>query len=117
MQVYVRVNLPSYIRLMYHLADGRRTLLVDNYYIDESKVNMVVQIPEEFECDAPYGAEVLQAFARTERFEPIEVVEVEGYKVLKEDLGTFLSTTRGMKKAKQGTLQAETRVVMTTMEQ
>ena len=116
MQVYVRVNLPSYIRLMYHLADGRRTLLVDNYYIDESKVNMVVQIPEEFECDAPYGVEVLQAFARTERFEPIEVVEVEGYKVLKEDLGTFLSTTRGMKKARQGTLQAETRVVMTTME-
>lgn len=116
MSVYVRVNLPGYIRFLYHLADGKRTLLLDNYYIDESKVNMVVQIPQEFECDEPYGAEFLQAFARTDRFEPLETVESDGYKVLKEDLEKFLASTRGMKNVKPGTMQVETRVVMTTME-
>ncbi len=116
MQVYVRVNLPSYIRFIYHLADGRRTLLLDNYYIDESKVNMVVQIPEGFECDEPFGAEVLQAFARTERFDPLETLDQDGYRYLKEDLKEFLADTRGMKRVKEGTLQTETRVVVTTME-
>ncbi|MEX2088194.1 MAG: LPP20 family lipoprotein, partial [Bacteroidota bacterium] len=87
MNVYVRVNLPCYVRFLYHLADGKRTMLLDNYYIDESKVNMVVQIPDEFECDSPYGAEVLQAFARTEAFEPLETVKTDGYTFLKQDLG------------------------------
>ncbi len=116
MQIYVRVNMPTHLRFLYHLADGRRTVLVDDYYIDESKVNQVYPIPEEFECDSPYGAEVLQAFARTEPFEPLETVTAEGYKFLKEDLDKFLSSTRGMKKAKPNTLQTETRVVITTME-
>jgi hypothetical protein len=116
MQAYVRVNLPSYIRFIYHLADGKRALLLDNYYIDQSKVNMVYQIPEEFECDEPYGAEFLQAFARTEPFEPIATEVVGGYNILKDDLKGFLTMQRGMKKVKQGTLQAETRLVITTME-
>ncbi len=116
MQAYVRVNLPSYIRFIYHLADGKRALLLDNYYVDQSKVNMVYQIPEEFECDEPYGAEFLQAFARTEPFEPIATEEIGGYNILKDDLKGFLTMQRGMKKVKQGTLQAETRLVMTTME-
>lgn len=117
MQIYVRVNMPCHLRFLYHLADGRRTLLVDDYYLDESKVNQVYQIPDEFECDFPYGAEVLQAFARTEAFEPLETVKAEGYTFLKEDLGKFLSSTRGMKKLKPSTLQTEMRVVITTMEQ
>ena len=116
LQAYVRVNLPSYIRFIYHLADGKRALLLDNYYVDQSKVNMVYQIPEEFECDEPYGAEFLQAFARTEPFEPIATVAVDGYNILKDDLKGFLTMQRGMKKVKQGTLQTETRLVVTTME-
>lgn len=116
MEIYVRVNMPCHLRFLYHLADGKRTVLLDNYYIDESKVNKVYQIPESFECDAPYGAEILQAFARTEPFEPLETVKAEGYTFLKTDLGTFLSSTRGMKRLKPSTLQTETRVVMTTME-
>jgi hypothetical protein len=116
MQIYVRVNMPTHLRFLYHLADGRRTVLLDDYFIDESKVNQVFPIPDQFVCDAPYGAEILQAFARTETFEPLETVKAEGYSFLKEDLGKFLSSTRGMKKLKPSTLQTETRVVMTTME-
>ena len=116
MQAYVRVNMPCYIRFVYHLADGRRALLVDSYYIDQSKVNVVYPIPGEFECDEPYGAEFLQAFARTEPFEAVQTEKVGGYDILKDDLKGFLSQQRGMKRVSQKTLQAETRIVMTTME-
>lgn len=116
MQAYVRVNMPCYIRFVYHLADGRRALLVDNYYIDQSKVNVVYPIPGEFECDEPFGAEFLQGFARTDPFEAVQTEKVGGYDILKDGLKGFLSQQRGMKRVNQKTLQAETRVVMTTME-
>jgi hypothetical protein len=117
MTVYVRVNMPCYVRFMYHLASGERTLLMDSHYIDESKVNKVYQIPQEFECDAPFGGEVLQVFARTEEFEPVETVEKDGYKYLKEDLKKFLVATRGFKAVKQATMQTEQRLTITSMEQ
>ncbi len=116
MSVYVRVNIPSYIRFIYHLATGKRALLLENYYIDASKVNQVVEIPGPFECDEPFGAEVLQVFARTEQFEPVATTMLEGYPILKEDLPQVVAQTRGMKKVKSSTMQAEQRVVLTTME-
>jgi hypothetical protein len=116
MQVYVRANMPCHIRFIYHLADGKRALLLNDYYVDESKVNVVYPIPGEFECDAPFGAEVLQAFARTAEFDPIQTKEMDGYSMLVEDLEGFLVNQRGMKRVKQGTLQAETRLVVTTVE-
>jgi hypothetical protein len=118
MNVFVRVNLPCYIRFIYHLANGQRTLLLDSYYIDDSKVNKVCQIPPggEFECDAPYGSEVLQVFARTDAFEPVVTVDKDGYKYLQEDLKKFLVATRGFKVVKQQVMQTEQRVTITTME-
>jgi hypothetical protein len=118
MNVFVRANLPCYIRFIYHLASGQRTLLEDSYYIDDSKVNKVCQIPPggEFECDAPYGGEVLQVFARTEQFDPVVTVEKDGYKYLQEDLKKFLVATRGFKAVKQEVMQTEQRVTITTME-
>ena len=115
MQAYVRVNMPSYIRFIYHLADGERTLLLDNYYIDESKVNMVYQIPEEFECAAPFGAEFLQAFARTERFEPLKTTDIDGYDIIDENLSEFIPRMRGFKKFNKEVQQAENMVVITTL--
>ena len=116
LQAYVRVNMPCHIRFIYHLADGKRALLLDDYFIDESKVNVVYPIPEEFECDSPFGAEFLQAFARTEKFDPVQTKAVDGYNILAEDLEGFLVNQRGMKRVKPETLQAETRLVITTME-
>ena len=80
-------------------------------------MNRVYQVPEEFECAEPFGAEVLQVFARTEPFEPLETVERDGYYFLKEDLPRFLARTRGFKRKQPETMQAERRVVITTMEQ
>lgn len=117
MHVYMGVNIPCYIRFIYHLADGRRTVLLDNHYIDRSEVNRVYRIPEEFICDRPFGVEVLQIFARTEPFEHIDTVEKDGYHFLKCDLISFLAKTRGMKRKEQrGFLQTESRLLVTTME-
>jgi len=79
MKLFVRVNREAYLRFLYVLADGRWTLLYDDYYIDKSKVNQAVEIPEEFECAPPFGAEMLVLVARTEEFEPLEVIEEDGY--------------------------------------
>ncbi|MFH0992108.1 MAG: DUF4384 domain-containing protein [bacterium] len=117
MRVFVRVNLPCYIRFIYHLADGKRTVLERNHYIDESKVNKEYHSPQwEFECDEPYGVERLQVFASTEEFSPIETEYINGYYYLKEDLGDFLLKQRGMKKVKKGVMNTEARLAVTTME-
>lgn len=95
-----------------------RTVLFDSHYIDQSKVNKVYEIPEEFECATPFGAEVLQVFARTAEFEGVATEDVDGYDILKEDLKEFLNNTRGMKrikKDKKEVHQSEARIVVTTM--
>ena len=116
MTVSVRVNMPCYIRFIYHQADGKRALLVNSYYIDESKVNKVYPIPSSFQCSPPFGAEVLQVIARTEEFEPLETVDEDGVPILKEDLNKFLVATRGFKPVKPAAMQTEQRVTITSME-
>lgn len=116
MKVFVRANLPGYVRFIYHLADGRRALLLDNYYLDASKVNMAYELPQEFECDAPFGAETLQAFLSTEKFEPLKTRSEGGYDILEEELAQALVKTRGMKAAKSAARKAEARLVLTTTE-
>ncbi len=117
MNVTVRVNTPCYIRFIYHLADGKRALLYNEYFMDASKVNVAYEIPQEFECSAPFGSEVLQIFARTDKFDQVATQNIEGYEYLKDDLKTFVVNTRGMKLAKPKTMQTETRINITTMKE
>ncbi|MBD3182964.1 DUF4384 domain-containing protein [Candidatus Poribacteria bacterium] len=120
MKVRVRVNRPAYVRLLYIIADGKRSLLYDNYYIDSSRVNHVVEIPEEFECAPPFGAEMLVAIARTTEFPPIEVINVDGYDFLATDTAKNAAyQSRGMIRKKQkpeDIQQTEAKIVITTME-
>ena len=120
MRVSVRVNRAAHIRLLYTLADGRRTLLYDNYYIDQSKVNRVVEIPQEFECAPPFGAELMVVVARTEAFPPIQTYESDGYYFLSaKDAGQAARDFRGMKRKQKppDVQQSEARLVLTTMKQ
>ena len=77
-KIFVQVNQSAYVRLLYTLADRKRTVLEANYHIDESQVNSAVEIGE-FLCAAPFGTELLVAIARTEKFPPIETFEGNGY--------------------------------------
>ena len=126
MTVFGRVNQPAYLRLLYILADGRKyTLLQDNYYIGPSQVNTDVEI-DEFVCAPPFGAEILVAAARTEKFPPIQTYEENGYFFLVDQgpesaaLALRGEDTRGMKRISDENRTDfqynETQVVVVTME-
>jgi len=115
MKVYVRVNKPCYIRFIYHAADGSKVLLLDNYYINAANVNKVYQIPEEFECTAPFGVETLQINAQTTKLNPLNIRNEYGYAFITDKLEEVIAKTRGFKK-KEGVLQAEKRLMITTMQ-
>jgi len=115
LRLFLRVNKASYIRFIYHLADGSKVLLLDDYFIDVSKVNKVYQLPDEFICAEPFGAEVLQVNAQTEKFEPLNTKEQYGYNFITDDLDEVIRKTRGFKKLKEGVMKAENSIVITTM--
>lgn len=115
LNLYLRVNKACYIRFIYYLADGSQVLLLDDYYIGVDKVNKVYQLPEEFICAEPFGAEVLLVNAQTEKFEPLNTKEQYGYKFITDDLDEVIRKTRGFKKLKEGVMKAENSIVITTM--
>ena len=85
MKVFIRVNREAHVRLLYILADGRWTMLYNDLYIDNSKANQAVEISGEFECAPPFGAEMLVVIARTEEFEPLEMIEEDGYQFINKE--------------------------------
>ena len=96
-KIFARVESTVYLRLLYTLADQRRTLLVDNYYIGPSEVGSTVEIGE-FLCAAPFGTEFLIAAARTEKFPTIQTREADGYHVLlDQDAESAAKSFRGLK--------------------
>jgi hypothetical protein len=115
MQVFLRMNAPGYVRLLYHLADGTRALLLDNYYISPAMANKVQQIPQDFECAAPYGAEVLQVIASDKEIPRAETRKIDGYDILVEDLAKYQASTRGMIKSKKSGKLVEQTLQITTM--
>ncbi|OQY05940.1 MAG: hypothetical protein B6I20_00180 [Bacteroidetes bacterium 4572_117] len=115
LKLYLRVNKACYIRFIYYLADGAKVLLLDDYYIGTDKVNKVYQIPDEFVCAEPYGAEVLQVNAQTEKFEPVNTKMQYGYKFITDNIEDVIKKTRGFKKTTGEIMKAENRLVITTM--
>lgn len=116
LQIYVRVNAPAYLRIINHLADGMRVLLVDNLYIGSDKVNRVVKIKDEFVCAEPFGAEIIQVNAQSQKFPPLLTEQKWGYTFIKNELAEIIQNTRGFKPVKNEDLKAEKRLVVTTME-
>ena len=119
-KIFVRVNQPAYVRLLYILADRKRTLLEDNYHIDAAQVNSAVKIGE-FLCAAPFGAELLVVAARTEKFPPIETHEENGYfYIIDTDPESAARRFRGLKRIPDpeppSFQQSEAQIVITTIE-
>jgi hypothetical protein len=89
MTVFARANQEAYIRLIYILADGKRTLLLENYHIDSEMINQSLEIGK-FTCTPPFGVEQLHVYAKPEPFPdlaPGETYEEDGY--------VYLTPTRG----------------------
>ncbi|MGE0076380.1 MAG: DUF4384 domain-containing protein [Bacteroidales bacterium] len=115
MKLSVRANKECYLRVIYHLADGQRVLLLDNYYISTDKVNKVYELPYEFECSDPFGVETLQLNAQESSFSGLRTQNSDGYEFIVDDMPTILVSSRGMKKVNKNELKAERRVTITTM--
>lgn len=114
MRVYVKVDQPCYMRLIYYLSDGRKTLLADSRYIPETETGKPLLLPDIFICDAPFGIETLQLVAQTVPFKPLILRNEDGYQFIENDLGTILANVRGMKTSGETTLIGEKRLVLTT---
>lgn len=122
LKIYVRVNQPCYLRFIYHLCNGARVVPEQhlmNYYIDITKVNKVVELPEEFVICAPFGSETMQFFASTEMLPPVGVVarvfDGEEYEVISDELAESNIRYRGIKKKKKDVEVAERRIMLTTV--
>ena len=93
-KIFARVNQPAYLRMLYTLADQRRTLLIDNFYIGPSQVNSPVAIGN-FRCVPPLGTEFLFVAARTEEFPEIQTRQEDGYRFLvNQDVQTATQSVR-----------------------
>ena len=81
MTVFARANQEVYVRLIYILPDGKRTLLLENYHVDSEMANQSLEVGK-FVCTPPFGAEQLHVYAKPEPFPdlaPGETYEEDGY--------------------------------------
>jgi len=125
-RILVRVNQPAHVRVIYHLATKQRVLVPimneDDYYIDVSKVNMVVELPQQYQVVAPYGAEVIQVLASTKAMPRVpterRMIDGEPYAILVDALNVALPKLRGIAAVEPSDARepiAEARVTLTTM--
>lgn len=104
--LFLRVNHPAYVRLVYLLATGKKVMLEQSYFIDASKVNQAVEYPDQFEVSAPFGVEQLFAVAFTERPEPLatlkETVDGQEYQLVADGLAAMVKHRGFTKKLELG---------------
>ena len=119
--VYLRVNQPSYVRVIYNGIDGNRYLITGDgdLYVGPEDVNRSMRIKDVGTCSPPFGVEMIQAFARSEKFDPVKVLHGEGdFPRLANSLSDALVRTRGIKPLQQSNVsQVERRFVITTIPQ
>ena len=126
MKVYLRTNRPCYVRLLYILANGQKTLLFDNLQINLESINRPLLVNDlleiDFECTSPFGAEMIIGVARNYPFDTIETTERDGYIFIDTDnpkhLANITRGTKGFKRRKrndESIQQTETKLILTTV--
>ena len=126
MKVYLRTNRPCYVRLLYILANGQKTLLVDNLQVNLESINRPLLVNDlleiDFECTSPFGAEMIIGVARNYPFDTIETTERDGYIFIDADnpkhLANITRGTKGFKRRKrndESIQQTETKLILTTV--
>jgi hypothetical protein len=63
--VYLRVNRPAYVRLVYILQNGAQVPIDHSFHIGAARVNFVVEYPHAFQVVPPFGVEYFYATAFT----------------------------------------------------
>lgn len=118
LKLFVRVNKPCYVRLVYLLQSGLKVPIAQAWFINEANVNKLVEFTDAFEIAAPFGTEHIQAAAFTEKPEPLPTkkftVEGSEYDAL-EDGTLALVKHRGFKRKSAAAESADTFVTLTSM--
>ncbi|MDC7233585.1 MAG: hypothetical protein PQJ58_10155 [Spirochaetales bacterium] len=103
LQLYFRVNQPSFLQITYCLATGEKVLLEPSFYIGLDMVNRAVPLPYEFEVQAPFGVEQLIVTAFS--VEPPKAITIpatidgESYEVF-QSVSDVVMSSRGLRKKK-----------------
>ena len=126
MEFYLRTNEPCYVQLIYSLADGRKTVLVDNLKINLESVNQSLSVNDllglDFVCSSPFGTEGMIALSCNQPFDKLETFEENGYLfIVNGKLNHLRDTVQGTKGSKQrkqndqALKQAEAKLMITTV--
>jgi hypothetical protein len=63
LRLYLRVNRPAWVRLVYVLQNGAKVPIDHGFRIEGEQAGAVVEYPERFEVVAPFGVELIHATA------------------------------------------------------
>ena len=105
--IVVKVNKPCYLRYIHTLASGERIIpdiLYENYFIDDTKVNKHLILPDIFIIKPPLGRESMEIFVSERPFGQLEIktqmIHNEMYKVVADISfsGDMSTTVRGIGK-------------------
>ena len=116
-KVSVKVDRPSIVRVFFHAIDGNvYALTADGDLIilpgESNKLTEILAV----ECAPPFGAGILQAFATTGTFKPIQLKLTDsGLYALDSRFENALVATRAARRPGSTTPLVERRVVMTTI--
>ena len=103
--ISVRVNRPAWLRLIYVLTSGDHVPITQEWYLDESKVNQLIEYPISFEVVAPFGIEMIHAMASTEKPRKLTTrstsVDGESYEIIPGGADQVVRTRGIARKKKQ----------------
>ncbi|MEI7586049.1 hypothetical protein [Runella sp.] len=119
MRLAVRVNKPCMVRLIYRQANNKLVLLRNqDFPINDWEINKWIDIPEDFVCADPYGAEFLIAYACTAPLEMLKTHKEGDYVIIDNTLAETkaLSTTPGRGVKNAGVSVVEQKLQITTRE-
>lgn len=114
MTLKVRANKPCTVRMIYQDAAKNIVQLRNNdFTITADAVGKWIYMPEQFECAAPFGFEILFAYATEGKFRPIEKTRSQnGFTFILDDLQSVIALTAGSaekQKVAQCTIPVTTR--------
>jgi hypothetical protein len=117
LSLFVRVNQPAWVQLIYVLTSGHHVPITQEWFIDESKVNQLVEYPASFEIVAPFGVEMIHAMASTQKPSKLitesTVIDGEDYEVIRDGANQVVQTRGLARKTKKQI--AEQMLQLTTM--
>jgi hypothetical protein len=118
LSLFVRVNQPAWVKLVYVLATGDHVAVDQGWYIDADKANQFVEYPQSFEVVAPFGVEMLHAMVYTERPDILRTrvkrISGEEYRVIDGGANEVIRL-RGISSKRKSQL-AESTVALTTLD-